>query len=86
MVPEVVNPNSAPGGSTEESSKPAKKPFRELFSRAELWHYGIAALIYIGLGVLLLNWMLNWIVGPLFIVLWIWFVPVLLDKWRARRS
>ena len=68
------------------SMKPPKKPFRELFSRDELLHYGIAALIYIGLGVLFQDVVLNWIVGPLFIVAWMWFMPPLVKKWRERRS
>lgn len=77
-----------PIGSTAESvppSRPRKKRFRELFSRDELWYYGIAAVIYIALGILLTNLVLNWIVGPLFIVLWIWFVPPLVDRWRSRK-
>ena len=82
-------PSSAPSGSaveTGKSGKPPKKPFRKLFSRDELWHYGIAALVYIGLGLLFQNAVLNFIVGPLFIVAWMWFIPALVKKWRGRRS
>ena len=88
-VPVAVEPNSARGGSateTESPGKPPKKPFKKLFSRTELWHYGIASVAYISLGLLFQNAVLNWIVGPLFIVLWMWWVPPLVDKWRARRS
>lgn len=82
-------PSSAPSGSaikTGRSGKPPKKPFRKLFSRDELWHYGIAAVVYIILGLLFQEAALNFVVGPLFIVLWMWWVPPLVDKWRARRS
>jgi len=82
-------PNSTQSGSAIEpgrSGKPPKKPFRKLFSRDELWHYGIAAVVYIILGLLFQEAVLNFVVGPLFIVLWMWWVPPLVDKWRARRS
>lgn len=83
----VSESHSANSGSAKEPGKSKelkKKSFRELFSCAELLHYGIAASIYIGLGILFQNWVLNWLVGPLFIVLWMWFVPLLVNKWRAR--
>ena len=89
MVPMVDNPNSAPSGSAVESSKSSelsKKSFWELFSRAELLYYGTAAAVYIGLGVLNPHWVLKGWAGPGFIVLWIWFVPILVNKWSARRS
>ena len=73
--------NARAGG----SGKPKKKSFRELFSRNELWHYGIAALVYIILGVLLRDVVLNFVVGPLFIVVWMWQIAPLIDKWMAGR-
>ena len=82
-------PSSAPTGSVIEpgcSGKPPKKPFRKLFSREELCHYGIAAVVYIILGLLFQDAVLNFAVGPLFIVLWMWLVPPLVNKWRTRRS
>ena len=84
----AVEPSSAPSGSaieTGRSGKPPKKPFRKLFSRNELWHYGIAAVVYIILGLLFQEAVLNFVVGPLFIVLWMWCIPPLINKWRARR-
>ncbi|MBM4462734.1 MAG: hypothetical protein FJ012_05275 [Chloroflexi bacterium] len=73
-------------GGSSKPSKPPKKPFRELFSRNELWHYGTAALVYIGLGLLLRGAVLNFVVGPLFIVVWMWQVAPLIDRWRGHRS
>jgi len=29
---------------------------------------------------------LNWIIGPLFITVWAWYVPVLRARWRERRG
>ena len=67
------------------AGKPRKKSFRQLFSRDEFWYYGLAAVVYILLGILLKSIVLNWIVGPLFIVVWMWCVPPLVDRWRNRR-
>ena len=68
------------------SGRPSKEPFRKLFSRDELWHYGIAAVVYITLGVILQDLVLNFVVGPLFIVAWMWWVPPLVEKWKVRGS
>lgn len=76
----------SPPADASSSGKLMKKPFHKLFSRSELVYYGIAALVYIILGVLFQNAVLNFAVGPLFIVLWIWCVPVLVEKWKARKS
>ncbi len=76
---------TGPGPGIESVGNPPKKPFRELYSRDELWYYGSAAITYITLGVLVRDVVLNWIVGPLFIVAWMWWMPVLVGKWRTRR-
>jgi len=57
---------------------------RPLRGREELVVYALAGVSYIVAG---LAWkgLLNWIVGPLWIVVWVWFVPPLLDRLRARR-
>ncbi len=44
----------------------------------------MAAVVYIGLGVLLKDKVLNWVVGPAFIVMWMWWVPRLVDRWRRK--
>jgi len=69
----------------ETTKEIKKKSFRQLFSQAELWYYGIAALVYIGLGVLLQNWVLNLAVGILFIIAWMWIAPPLLAKLRSKQ-
>ena len=79
-------PGSPPTETGSSGKILMKKPFHKLFSHGELVYYGIAALVYISLGVLFQNPVLNFAVGPLFIVLWMWWVPVLMDKWKARKS
>lgn len=66
------------------NGKTPRKSFHHLFSREELVHYGLAALVYVFLGVLLKGIVLNWIVGPMFIVVWMWCVPPLVERWRGR--
>lgn len=73
---------SANIGTTEEIKK---KSFRQLFSKEELWYYGIAALVYIGLGILVQNWVLNFAIGILFIIAWMWIAPSLVAKLRSKQ-
>jgi len=54
--------------------------------RAEAGLYALAAVLYIGLGVMARTVVLNWIVGPLFPFLVVYFVPRRIRLWRARRS
>lgn len=58
--------------------------FRELFPADELRLYGLGTLVFIGLALLTHDVVLNWIIGPLFITVWAWYVPVLQQKWRNR--
>lgn len=62
------------------------RSFAELFTGSELAYYLSGAAVYIVLGLVLLDVVLNWIVGPLFIVLWIWWVPPLVERYRAKRQ
>ena len=39
------------------------------------WAYGVALVAYVALGYLTKSWVLNWIVGPLFLVLVLSVVP-----------
>jgi hypothetical protein len=45
----------------------------------------LAGASYIGFGVFN-KWLLNWIVGPLWLVAWVWAVPALLDRFRGARG
>lgn len=51
--------------------------------RFELVLYVLAGATYIGFG-LFHKWLLNWIVGPIWLIAWVWLVPLVLD--RLRRS
>ena len=64
--------------------KKREKSFRELFTVEEIAHYSIAALIYIALGVWLKDVVLNWVVGPLYIIAWMWIVPPIVKRVRGR--
>lgn len=61
-------------------------PFRELFPAEELRLYATGTVVFIVLAVLTHDVVLNWIIGPLFITVWAWYVPVLQGRWRARRA
>ena len=52
--------------------------------RSEIVYYSLAVLVYIGLGVVLTNLVLNFVVGPLFFIGWMWVVPPLWERWRQR--
>lgn len=60
--------------------------FRELFPGDELKLYGTGTVVFIVLAVLTHDVVLNWIIGPLFITVWAWYVPVLQQRWRSGRS
>ena len=48
--------------------------------------YASGTLVYCVLALLTHDVVLNWIIGPLFITVWAWYVPVLQQRWRRRRS
>lgn len=50
--------------------------------RFELVLYGLAGLSYIAFGVFN-KWLLNWVVGPLWLVAWVWAVPAMIDRLRG---
>jgi fucose permease len=79
------NQEMSPNQKTAKA-KPHKKSFQELFTKSELWLYGTGAIVYIGLGIILQNIVLNFVVGPLFIMTWIWVLPYLIDRWKGRGS
>lgn len=59
--------------------------FRELFAADELRLYGAGTAVFIVLALLTRDVVLNWVIGPLFITVWAWYVPVLQQRWRDRR-
>ena len=59
---------------------------RSLWARHEQFFlYGIAAVTYIVLGVFLQTFVLNWVVGPLYLLLVVWIVPDWIRNLRLRR-
>lgn len=51
--------------------------------RVELVVYVLAGVSYVGLGVFH-KWLLNWIIGPIWLVAWIWLAPLVVDRLRRR--
>jgi hypothetical protein len=58
---------------------------RRLGRREEAFWYLFAAISYIGLGVYH-KWLLNWIVGPLWLVAIVTIGPSLVDRVRGRKA
>ena len=61
-------------------------PFRELFPADELRLYAAGTVTYCLLALVVQDVVLNWIIGPLYITVWVWYVPVFQEKWRRRRE
>lgn len=53
--------------------------------RFELVLYVVAATSYVGLGVFH-KFLLNWVVGPVWLVSWLWAVPSAIDRVRPART
>jgi hypothetical protein len=53
--------------------------------RFEMALYVLAGTTYVVLGVFH-KFLLNWVIGPIWLVAWIWAVPVLVDRVRGRRG
>ena len=51
--------------------------------RAELVLYVVAGLTYVGLA-MFHKFLLNWIIGPVWLVAWVWLAPALLERVRRR--
>jgi hypothetical protein len=66
---------------------PGARPGAEFAWRAheEPWVYLGAAVSYVVLGVVLQSVALNWIVGPLYFVCFVWASSLLLQRRRGRR-
>lgn len=66
---------------------PGARPGAEFawHAREEVWVYLCAVVSYVVLGVMLQSAALNWIVGPLYFVCFVWGSSLLLQRRRARR-
>ena len=53
--------------------------------RTELLLYLFAAATYVGLG-MFHKFLLNWIIGPLWLVAWVWLVPAIIGAVRRGGS
>lgn len=53
--------------------------------RFELVLYVLAAVSYVGLG-MFHKFLLNWIIGPIWLVGWLWAAPVIVDRVRRART
>ena len=53
--------------------------------RVEMGLYVLAGASYVVLG-MFHKWLLNWVIGPVWLVVWIWTVPLLVDRVRGRRA
>lgn len=78
------SPDRAPG---PPLSAPTGRPGDPAWytRRIELSLYVLAGVTYVVLG-MYYKWLLNWVVGPVWLVTWIWAGPLLLDRLRRRRG
>jgi hypothetical protein len=53
--------------------------------RFELGLYVLAGTTYVVLGVFN-KWLLNWIIGPIWLVGWIWAAPAVIDRFRRAQD
>ena len=51
--------------------------------RFELTLYVLAATSYVALGAFH-KFLLNWIIGPIWLVAWVWLAPLIVDRFRGR--
>jgi hypothetical protein len=52
--------------------------------RWEIGLYVAASVTYVGLG-MFHKWLLNWIIGPLWLIAWVWLVPAAIERTRSAR-
>jgi hypothetical protein len=57
---------------------------RQLTRREKVLWYGLAAVTYIAASIVQKS-LLNWFVGPLWLVVFVWLGPLLTDRVRHRR-
>jgi hypothetical protein len=71
--------------SAEENETPLGPAWGRRLSRGEtaFW-YGLAGVTYVSLAVYH-KFLLNWIIGPVWLVAFVWAGPALVDRVRGRR-
>jgi len=53
--------------------------------RVELAIYVVAGVTYVVLGVFH-KWLLNWVIGPIWLVAWVWLTPLVVERVRTARD
>ena len=77
---------SASDGPSDPRPGGARRGDPVWYSRqVELVLYLSAAATYVGLA-MFHKFLLNWIIGPLWLVAWVWLIPALVDGVRRRGS
>ena len=62
-----------------------QSPERAAADRADLPYYAVAAFVLVVGGALMKTWLLNWISGPVFVVVCVAGIGALADRRRQRR-
>lgn len=72
-------------GALPSMSEPTGRPGDPAWytRRVELALYLVAGITYVGLG-LFHKFLLNWVIGPIWLVAWIWAVPAIGERLRLR--
>jgi hypothetical protein len=79
--------STSPDAGTPPLSAPTGRPGDPAWytRRIELALYVLAGVTYVGLG-MFHKFLLNWIIGPIWLVAWVWAVPAVVERVRARRG
>lgn len=86
-MPEPLIPPAGPPAGGPGHGAPAVDHLgqRVLTGRETWWWYLAAGASYVVLGVYH-KWLLNWIIGPVWLIAVVWLGPPLLDRLRGRRG
>lgn len=68
----------------QDGSGSDRQSGRQLTRREEITWYGLAAVTYVAAGIVEKG-LLNWIVGPIWLIAFVWFGPLIADRLRRRR-
>ena len=63
---------------TATDDKGEREPYR-------LWHQLVVLVLFVAVGLLLKNWLLNGYIGPLFPLAALYFAPLLVRRFRKAR-